>query len=479
MTQDIQSINELKSYTEYTVSTPTSVFPVGFRYNYNVDRINVYVDGVEATVAGYTITHDTHGTLELTPAVPSGVVLLQRETNIDGMLHTFSAGAKFITGNMDEDFQQVRHSQQEVRDAFEFLSDDFDVVAADTATALSNANTALTTANTANALANTLDTSIGQPNGIASLDATGKVPAGQLPEYVDDVQTVTTFAALPITPAVGVLYIVADTDQLYRWTGTAYQAVGGASGTIESANKLTTPRSISATGDATWSTNFDGSTNVTAALTLADTGVSAGTYGNASSIPVIQVDAKGRVITASTTAANYIPTVDKGVANGVATLGADGLITPTQLPTASTTVKGVAEIATQTEVNTATDDGRVITPLKLLAGVKKHLNVSGDAPMYACRAWVNFNGTGTPSISASGNVRSITDNGTGDYSLNFTQNMPDGNYVVSELHGNNGGQHASYIKVMDISYIRLQFTIDASNSYPAVDPSLVTVAVFR
>jgi hypothetical protein len=46
-----------------------------------------------------------------------------------------------------------------------------------------------------------------------------------------------------------------------------------------------------------------------------------------------------------------------------------------------------------------------------------------------CRAWVNFNGTGTVAIRASFNVSSITDNGTGDYTVNFTTAMPDTNYI--------------------------------------------------
>ena len=50
------------------------------------------------------------------------------------------------------------------------------------------------------------------------------------------------------------------------------------------------------------------------------------------------------------------------------------------------------------------------------------------ATAYGCRAWVNFNGTGTVAIYASGNVSSITDNGTGDYTVNFTNSMPDINY---------------------------------------------------
>ena len=52
------------------------------------------------------------------------------------------------------------------------------------------------------------------------------------------------------------------------------------------------------------------------------------------------------------------------------------------------------------------------------------------AAAYACRAWVNFNGTGTVAIRASGNVSSITDNGTGDYTINLTTAMPDINYTV-------------------------------------------------
>jgi len=52
-------------------------------------------------------------------------------------------------------------------------------------------------------------------------------------------------------------------------------------------------------------------------------------------------------------------------------------------------------------------------------------------PAFFARAWVNFNGTGTVAIRASGNVSSITDNGAGNYTVNFTTAMPDTNYAVS------------------------------------------------
>ena len=63
------------------------------------------------------------------------------------------------------------------------------------------------------------------------------------------------------------------------------------------------------------------------------------------------------------------------------------------------------------------------------AAVKTALNASGDAPIYACRAWVDFNGTGTVAIKSSGNTSSITDNGVGLYTQNFTIAMPDVNFV--------------------------------------------------
>ncbi len=53
------------------------------------------------------------------------------------------------------------------------------------------------------------------------------------------------------------------------------------------------------------------------------------------------------------------------------------------------------------------------------------------ATAYGCRAWVNFNGTGVVAIRASGNVSSITDNGTGDYTVNYTNAMPDANYSLA------------------------------------------------
>ena len=73
------------------------------------------------------------------------------------------------------------------------------------------------------------------------------------------------------------------------------------------------------------------------------------------------------------------------------------------------------------------------------ARITNALNASGSAPVYACRAWVNFNGTGTVAIRASGNVSSITDLGVGHYQVNMTTAMPDANYSINATTGSNGG----------------------------------------
>ena len=108
-----------------------------------------------------------------------------------------------------------------------------------------------------------------------------------------------------------------------------------------------------------------------------------------------------------------------------------GTVPLSQLPEATTSTKGVVQLATQSEVNIGTNSTKAMTPNTLSDGVKTVLNASGTAPIYACRAWVNFNGTGTPSIGASGNVSSITDNGAGDYTINFSTSMPDTNYSIA------------------------------------------------
>lgn len=96
----------------------------------------------------------------------------------------------------------------------------------------------------------------------------------------------------------GELGVALDTQELYVGDaeGNVKMVKGGASGAVETADKLTVPRNISITGDGTGSTSFDGSADASIALTLANSGVSAGTYTK------VTVDAKGRVTTGANVA---------------------------------------------------------------------------------------------------------------------------------------------------------------------------------
>lgn len=71
-------------------------------------------------------------------------------------------------------------------------------------------------------------------NGLAKLDGSGKVAAAQLPSYVDDVLEYANQAAFPGTGATGVIYVAADTNKTYRWTGSVYVEISPSPGTTDS-----------------------------------------------------------------------------------------------------------------------------------------------------------------------------------------------------------------------------------------------------
>ena len=104
---------------------------------------------------------------------------------------------------------------------------------------------------------------------------------------------------------------------------------------------------------------------------------------------------------------------------------------------------------------------------------------TGSAPSYTCRAWVNFNGTGTVAIRASGNVTSITDNGTGNYTVNFTTAMPDANYSASFAALNTGSNNNIAMLEAVVSSSVGVVTVTNAATAALSDASQVHVAVFR
>jgi hypothetical protein len=103
-----------------------------------------------------------------------------------------------------------------------------------------------------------------------------------------------------------------------------------------------------------------------------------------------------------------------------------------------------------------------------------------SAAAVGAKAWVNFNGTGTVAIRASFNVSTITDNGTGDYTVNFTTAMPDVNYGWTasggdETNSNRITLNAGTNYSAATGSLRVRGTASASYA----DLSVANIAVFR
>jgi hypothetical protein len=148
-------------------------------------------------------------------------------------------------------------------------------------------------------------------------------------------------------------------------------------------------------------------------------------------------------------------------------------------PDGSGNVAG-ASIASTAQAQAGSSNTVVVSPLRLREG----LNATGAAPVYACRAWVNFNGTGTTvAIRASGNVSSVTDNGVGNYTVNFTTAMPDSNYAAVGSCSSEGGA-AYMVSTNSTNWAASAPTtsscrIITTNAGNVGDSSYVSLAIFR
>jgi len=170
------------------------------------------------------------------------------------------------------------------------------------------------------------------------------------------------------------------------------------------------------------------------------------------------------------TAAGLVTVTGAGLATGGGNLTANRVITVTA--------------ATQAQNEAGTIATAIVTPL----GVRESLKATGTAPIFAARAWVNFNGT-TGTIRSSGNVSSITVNGTGDYTINFATAMQDANYAVigsagaDEILGPDLGRLFSDFgpagRTVSSCRVCTAFASQAVDTTVAADASVVSVAIFR
>jgi hypothetical protein len=102
-----------------------------------------------------------------------------------------------------------------------------------------------------------------------------------------------------------------------------------------------------------------------------------------------------------------------------------------------------------------------------------------DGSVGVCRAWVNFNGTGTVAIRASFNVSGITDNGTGDYTVNFTNALPDANYAISGFCSA-AAATAAFVPYGGANFLQSTTSVRVQTAATSnFDPTVACVSIFR
>lgn len=142
--------------------------------------------------------------------------------------------------------------------------------------------------------------------------------------------------------------------------------------------------------------------------------------------------------------------------------GAGGLATTAD-------ASGILEIQTNSTTAMTVSDSQVLS-------FNNNFGTVAGLPSYQCRAWVNFDGTGTVAILASGNVTSITDVGTGNYTVNLTNEMPDANYTALGTSQQSG---AIYIIRTGVTTKTTTACQVLHNSTTAAADGIISFAIFR
>lgn len=285
------------------------------------------------------------------------------------------------------------------------------------------------------------------------------------------------------------------TDTVYTLPAATSTTLGGielgsdtvqtvAANAVSSTASRTYALQVNSSGQAVvnvpWTdTNSGGTVTSVAALTIGTTGTDlSSTVANSTTTPVITLN----VPTASATNRGVLSSADwttfnnKGNGTVTSVSAGNGMSFTTITGTGSVTMGTPSSVS-----NTSTNSVSSGTHTHALSGELVE-TTSGSPLYYGARAWVNFNGTGTVAIRNDVNVSSITDNGTGDYTINFTTSMPDTNYAVSLAAGSTtlGAGNNAYtytVQTYNTGSVRTQSLISSSTA--AADVINANVVIFR
>lgn len=234
----------------------------------------------------------------------------------------------------------------------------------------------------------------------------------------------------------------------------------------QSTNTFNLPVAQGGTGAATFTSNAylkgAGTNAITAQTGIPAGDITSGTLGVA----------RGGTGAATLTANNVL------LGNGTSALqvvapGTSGNVLTSNGTTWTSAASPAPTIASTAEAQAGTNNTNFITPLRMRQG----FNASGSAPVYACRAWVNYDGINNV-IRASGNVSSVVRNSTGNLTVNFATAMPDANYAAPvNIHSQGYGNG---IVIGDSSRTSSSVNIlSVENGGALINPTVIDLAIFR
>jgi hypothetical protein len=442
------------SRLEYPYTGGPRTFAVNFALGYlNKEDVQVYVQG-ELDALGDQIfrafTWNGDAEVQVTDAIAvDTVVIVVRTVARDQLVLDVSGTASFTRATLVRGFKQVMMTVHEFLDGRIAAYDGISSVQDFLVRMGVQVGRATDQADIATAAASNIASQVGDASASATSSANSAASATAS-------ATTATLRASEITAS-------AATAAAQASTATSSASAAGAS-----ASTATTQAGAAATSAGTSTTKA----GVATAQAVIATDKATVATTKAAEAAASAISATGSASTA---------TAQAGTATTKAT---EAGVSAAEAAASAATMTPTPELTPAQAISPASGAFGKVSGNLLAQAAKANLNAAGIAPIYACRAWVNFNGTGTVAIRASGNVSSITDNGQGDYTINFATALPDADYAMTGMCKSGDGNagrgpvdiHPTALPTVSACRI---MTLAVQNVASQRDSPMVTVAIFR